>query len=73
MSSSAAPAVIDKHAEMLMMVNKCNQYKCTSVRKAQSHVNKEKSKFSHFFVLVTQHSGAHVLHALQNDSDRRVS
>jgi hypothetical protein len=71
MSSVAAPAVIDKHAEMLKMVNKCNQYKCTSVRKAQSHV-KEKIEFSHFFVLVTR-SGAHVLHALQNDSDRRVS
>jgi tetratricopeptide (TPR) repeat protein len=37
-SSVAAPAVIDKHAEMLKMVNKCNHYKCTLVRQAQSHV-----------------------------------
>jgi tetratricopeptide (TPR) repeat protein len=28
-SSVAAPAVIDKHAEMLKMVNQCNHYKCT--------------------------------------------
>jgi tetratricopeptide (TPR) repeat protein len=31
-SSVAAPAVIDKHAEMLKMVNKCNHYKCTLAR-----------------------------------------
>jgi tetratricopeptide (TPR) repeat protein len=42
-SSVAAPAVVDKHAELLKMVNKCNHYKCTSRRKAKhSHVKKIK-------------------------------
>jgi len=41
-SSVAAPAVVDKHAELLKMVNKCNHYKGTSRRKAQSHVKRRK-------------------------------
>jgi tetratricopeptide (TPR) repeat protein len=46
-SSVAAPAVVDKHADLLKMVNKCTHYKCTSRRKGTCHVNKE--DFSHFF------------------------
>jgi tetratricopeptide (TPR) repeat protein len=45
-SSVAAPAVVDKHAELLKMVYKSNHYKCTSRRKA--HVKRRKKDFSHF-------------------------
>jgi tetratricopeptide (TPR) repeat protein len=37
-SSVAAPAVIDKHTELLKMVNKCNHFKCTLRAKHKSHV-----------------------------------
>jgi tetratricopeptide (TPR) repeat protein len=50
-SSVAAPAVVDKHAELLKMVNKCTHYKCTSRRKGTKPRQKKKKKedFSHFF------------------------
>jgi tetratricopeptide (TPR) repeat protein len=44
-SSSAAPAVVDKHAELLKMVAQCNHYKCTLLAQAQSHVNEESAHF----------------------------
>jgi hypothetical protein len=75
-SSVAAPAVVDKHAELLKMVGKCTHYKCTSRRKAQATSKEEKKDSSHFlpFVLVvTRHSGAYVLFALLHGSDRRIS
>jgi hypothetical protein len=55
-SSVAAPAVVDKHAELLKMVNKCNHYKCTSRRKGTKPRQEKKKDFSHFlpFVLVAQ-------------------
>jgi hypothetical protein len=56
-SSVAAPAVDDKHAELLKMVNKCNHYKCTLAHnKAQSHVKRRKKNIflTFAFVLVAQ-------------------
>jgi hypothetical protein len=75
-SSVAAPAVVDKHAELLKMVAQCNHYKCTLAH--SHHAEEEKESFFFFsllpFVLVvTQHSGAHVLHELLYGFDRRVS
>jgi hypothetical protein len=43
-SSVAAPAVVDKHAELLKMVNKCTHYKCTLCDKRE-----KKSFFSLIF------------------------
>jgi tetratricopeptide (TPR) repeat protein len=57
-SSVAAPAVVDKHAELLKMVNKCTHYKCTSRRKAR-HVNERKSFFFFFFSLFCLSSSSH--------------
>jgi tetratricopeptide (TPR) repeat protein len=54
-SSVAAPAVVDKHAELLKMVNKCNHYKCTSRRKATSKEEK-RSFFLTFFCLASSSS-----------------
>jgi hypothetical protein len=73
-SSSAAPAVVDKHAELLKMVAQCNHYKCTLLAQAQSHVKRRKRFFSLFLpFVVTQLSGAHVLYALLHGFDRCVS
>jgi hypothetical protein len=49
--SSSAPAGVDKHAELLKMVNKCTHYKCTSRRKGTKPRQKKKKDyfFSHFF------------------------
>ncbi len=49
-SSVAAPEVVDKHAELLAMVNKCNHYKRTSRRKGTSHVKEEKDFFFSLFL-----------------------
>ncbi len=70
-SKSAAPAVVDKHAALLKMVNKCTHYKCTLCDK--EHKRKKIFLIFFFFLVVTQHSGAHVLHALLHGSDRCVS
>jgi tetratricopeptide (TPR) repeat protein len=49
-SSVAAPAVVDKHAELLKMVNKCTHYKCTLPQSTQATSKEKKEKdFSHFF------------------------
>ena len=77
-SSVAAPAVVDKHAELLKMVNKCTHYKCTSRRKGTKprHEKKKRRFFSLFLpsvLVVTQHSGAHVLHEVLHGFDRCVS
>jgi tetratricopeptide (TPR) repeat protein len=45
MSSSSA-AVVDKHAELLKMVNQCTHYKCMLVQSTQSHVDQKKKIFS---------------------------
>ncbi len=54
-SSVATPAVVDKHAELLKMVNKCNNYKCTL---AQATPRQKKRKILTLtllpFVLVAQ-------------------
>jgi tetratricopeptide (TPR) repeat protein len=53
-SSVAAPAVVDKHAELLKMVAQCNHYKCTL---PQRHTkSKEEKDFSHFFCLSSSSS-----------------
>jgi hypothetical protein len=44
-SSVAAPAVVDKHAQMLKMVNKCTHYKCMAQTNA-----KQKKKRVFFFL-----------------------
>jgi tetratricopeptide (TPR) repeat protein len=67
-SSVAAPAVIDRHAEMLKMVNQCNHYKCTSVRKAQSHV----TIFSHTHNTVVRSFCMHCYMALIDASPNTV-
>jgi hypothetical protein len=57
-SSVAAPAVVDKHADLLKMVAQCNHYKCTSRRKAHKATSKEEKDFFFLtflpFVLVAQ-------------------
>jgi tetratricopeptide (TPR) repeat protein len=56
-SSVAAPAaVVDKHAELLKMVAQCNHYKCTSRRKAQSHVRGTEKIFLTFCLLSSSHN-----------------
>jgi tetratricopeptide (TPR) repeat protein len=47
-SSAAAPAVVDKHAELLKMVLKCTHYKCTF---AQRHNQRQKKRKERFFSL----------------------
>jgi hypothetical protein len=48
-SSVAAPAVVDKHAELLKMVNKCTHYKCTVEAQSTKPRRPEKDVFfSHF-------------------------
>jgi tetratricopeptide (TPR) repeat protein len=51
-SSVAAPAVVDKHAELLKMVGKCNHYKCTFCTKR--HTTKE--HFSQFWLVISSHN-----------------
>jgi tetratricopeptide (TPR) repeat protein len=41
-ASVAAPAVVDKHAELLKMVNKCTHYKCTLAQSTQARQQKKK-------------------------------
>jgi hypothetical protein len=53
-SSVAAPAVVDKHAALLKMVNKCNHYKCTFHKARQPKEKKE--DFSHFFLVAVVRS-----------------
>jgi tetratricopeptide (TPR) repeat protein len=48
--SVAAPAVVDKHAELLKMVAQCTHYKCTLAHKKGTKPHQQKKKdFSHFF------------------------
>jgi tetratricopeptide (TPR) repeat protein len=55
-SSVAAPAVVDKHAELLKMVNKCTHYKCTLAQSTQSHVKRRKRFFLTFLVFLSSSS-----------------
>jgi tetratricopeptide (TPR) repeat protein len=57
-SSVAAPAVVDKHAELLAMVDKCNNYKCTLAQSTQSHVKRREKDFffSLFLRFVARHT-----------------
>jgi hypothetical protein len=52
--SSAAPAVVDKHAELLKMVAQCTHYKCTSRRQAHNEENKRFFSLFWPFVPVAQ-------------------
>jgi hypothetical protein len=55
-SSVAAPAVVDKHAELLKMVNKCTHYKCTLAQSTQIHVKRRKRFFLTFFAFCPRHA-----------------
>ena len=56
-SSVAAPAVVDKHAELLKMVNKCTHYKCPWPHThKEKDLTKQKKKNDFFLTFCSSHN-----------------